>query len=59
MKNKHVMYLDNYKHLSCQVAKKIVQKFIHMKKKLQEKKHVIYFYNNHVSSLYPICTLLL
>jgi hypothetical protein len=27
-----VMYLKNYKHLLEQVAKKIVSKFIHMKK---------------------------
>jgi len=32
MKKKHVMYLDNYKHLLWQVAKTIVPKFIHMKK---------------------------
>jgi hypothetical protein len=31
------MYLDNYKPLLLQVAKKIVQKFIHMKKKFGKK----------------------
>jgi hypothetical protein len=41
-KKKHVMYLDiyyvmYYKHLLYQIAKKIVPKFIHMKKKFGKK----------------------
>jgi hypothetical protein len=37
------MYLDNYKHLSQQVAKKIVPKFINMKKSFWDKDIQSYF----------------
>jgi hypothetical protein len=56
MKKKHVMYLDDCKHLLQQVAKNIIPKFIHMKKNYWEKGHVIFFFNNHVGSLYLVCT---
>jgi hypothetical protein len=52
----HVMYLDNYKHLLQQVSKTIVPKFIHMKKMFLGKIYIVLFYNNHVSSLYLVCT---
>jgi hypothetical protein len=34
---KHVMYWDNYKHLLQQIAKKLVPKFIRMKKLYRQK----------------------
>jgi hypothetical protein len=59
MNKKHVMYLDNYKHLLWQVAKAIVPKFIHMKKLFLGKKTYNLFYSNLVGSLYPVCTQLI
>ncbi len=39
------------------LQKKLFQKFIHMKKKIGEKGYTIFFLNNHVGSLYLVCTL--
>jgi hypothetical protein len=53
---KNVMYLDNYKHLLKQVVKKMFQNSFIWKSFFCQKRHAILFYNNHVGSLYPICT---
>jgi len=53
---KKVMYLDNYKHLLKQVAKKLFQNSFIWKSFFWQKGHAILFYSNHVGSLYPICT---